>query len=98
MPTHYAETLAQCVKVRNRPRVSATFALDRTLWHDRKVAVRCITVGNAHRRTTARFYYGTLDLTAGSPDQIGVVHTDGSTSLLHRTKAVDVYDLTRTKA
>jgi hypothetical protein len=94
-PRYYPDNLAQTTRLGGHPKVSATFALDRGLWDGRRVAVRCITRGNAHRRTTRRIYYGVLDLSAGDAQQIGVRHDDGSTSVIHRSRAVDVYDLTR---
>lgn len=99
---YYPENLAQIVRLDTHPRISAGFALDKGLWDGRKVAVRCITRGTPHRRTTARIYYGTLVLNAGEeagkPGRIGVRFPDGEVALLHKNRAVDVYDLTRKAA
>lgn len=93
----YPETGAQSARLLVHPRVSAAFALDKGLWDGRRVAVRAITRGSLRRRTTARLYYGTLVLAAGDADQIGVRHADGTLSIIHKTRAVDIYDTARTK-
>lgn len=95
MPNNYAWTSAQHDKVAGRPRISASLALDKGLWQGRKVAVLWITRGDLRHRTVRRFCYGTLDLTAGSADQIGVVQPSGEVVILHKSRAVDIYDMTR---
>lgn len=94
-PRYYADNAAQSERIGRYPRVSAAFAIDNGLWDGRKVAVRAITRGTAHRRTTRRIYYGTLVLAAGRADQIGVRFDDGEVALIHKDRAVDIYDLTR---
>lgn len=93
----YSATWEQFLKVAKRPKISGAFALDKGLWDGRKVAVNCIWRGNARRYTRRVFYYGTLDLTVGTPDQIGVRHPNGEVTILHKTHAVDIYDMTREK-
>lgn len=79
------------------PRVSGSFALERRLWHGRRVAVRYVASrGHDYRRTQMGLVYGTLDLDAGNDDQIAVVGK-GETMLIHKRRATDVFDLTRSK-
>ena len=94
-PRYYPDNAAQSERLRQHPRISAAFALDKGLWDGRQVAVRAITRGTAHRRTARRIYYGTLVLAAGNADQVGVRLADGEVVLIHKNRGVDLYDLTR---
>lgn len=95
---YYAYTPTQGAKLVTHPRVSSSFAKAKGLWDGRRVGVIAITRGTAHRATTRRVYYGTLILNpTDAPDCIGVRHPDGEVSLIHTSRAVDVYDMTRTK-
>ena len=94
----YPATAQQFLAVAKHPRISAKFALEKGLWNGRKVAVMSIWRGSARRYTRRVLFYGTLDLTAGTADQIGVRHTNGEVTILHWTHAVDVYDMTRERA
>ena len=96
MTNYYPFTGVQEARLAEHPRVSAAFALDKNLWDSREVAVVCISRGTMRQRTERRIYYGTLVLSAGNSDQIGVRHrNNGEVSLLHKSRAVDVYDMTR---
>ena len=95
MSNGYPDTPKQSLAVSKHPKISAKFALEKGLWNGRKVAVISIWRGNAHRHTRRKFFYGTLDLTVGTSEQIGVRHTNGQVTILHWTHAVDVYDMTR---
>lgn len=87
----------QIRKLAVHPQISGTFALDKNLWQGRPVAVVCIeSRGNAHRETKKVVLYGTLDLTAGTADQLGLTHFDGEVTLLHKNRALRVHDMTRT--
>lgn len=98
MANYYAYTYEQSLRAQKHPRISGAFALDKGLWQGRKVVVRVMhSRGHAYRRSVTAFYYGTLDLTAGRDDQIGIVHANGEVSIIHKNRAMDVYDLTRTK-
>lgn len=97
MSVGYAETSAQLRKIEARPNVSGRFALEKGVWHGRKVAVRWRTVtGHARRRTQHRIVYGTLDIRSGNGYQVGVV-VNGETVLIHVSRDPRVYDMTRTK-
>lgn len=94
----YPMTWKQWEPLLSHPRISADFALDKGLWDGRKVAVIAISRGTHRRRTERRVYYGWLDLSAGDANQIGVRHADGHVSIIHKSRAVDIHDVTRTKA
>jgi hypothetical protein len=98
MSRYYPYTYEQSLKAQRHPRISGEFALEKGLWQGRRVIVRVMLHrGHAYRRSVVGFFYGTLDLTAGRDDQIGVVHPDGEVSIIHKKRAMDVYDATRTK-
>ena len=94
---YYPDSLSQDKRLAKHPRISTAFAIEKGLWDGRNVAVRAITRGNYRRRTTRRIYYGTLVLAAGTADQIGVRDSSGEVHLIHKTRGVDLYDLTREK-
>ena len=92
----YGTTWEQMKRIGGSPHISGAFALDKNLWQGRKVAVMVsIDRGNAHRRATSEYWYGTLDLTAGNADQLGVILPDGTTAIVHKNRARTIYDLTR---
>lgn len=98
MPKHYNYNLDQMLALKTRPRISGAWALDKGLWQGRKVAVvATLRRGDYRHHRQQEVYYGTLDLTAGKADQIGVVHPSGEVTLIHKTRARDVFDMTRTK-
>lgn len=97
MKNYYPDSPSQSARLIQHPRISAGFAIDKGLWDGREVGVICISRGDYRHRTQRRVYYGTLVLTAGDANQIGVRHRNGEVSILHKNRAVDIYDLTRTK-
>lgn len=97
----YRQSAAQLERLGKHPRVSGSFALDKGLWDGREVAVEFLRErGNLRRHTDMRIAYGTLVLAPNKPeraDQIGVRAKDGSVRVIHKSRAKNVYDLTRTK-
>lgn len=96
-PLYYALSAKMSQDFATRPRISGPFAIQKRLWDGRKVAVVAISRGNHRQRTDRKVYYGTLVLAAGDENQIGVRHSSGEVTIIHKSRAVDVYDMTRTK-
>jgi hypothetical protein len=107
MPNPFPHSWAQVDKCANRPKITGGFALDKGLWNDREVMVVAISRGDLRRKTRRAIYYGTLILSGAvqtadgrqqDGNQIAVKGRDGVVHLIHKSRAVEVYDLTRTKA
>lgn len=93
----YGTNLDQSLRLRQHPRVSGAFALEKGLWDGRRVAVRVILRrGHAYQRGHHEYWYGTLVLAAGNDDQFGIRDArTGAVEIVHKNRVIDVYDLTR---